>query len=125
MSALTFLGVLNLSHNNFKGKIPSGTQLQGFANLSYVGNPKLYGPPLTKICPQDEKPPNEEQTREEDEDGNFEVQSWFCMGLGIGFATSFLAVLIAVFFNERFRHAYFRCLSQFYHMVTQKFNSIS
>ncbi|MED6128049.1 hypothetical protein PIB30_093909 [Stylosanthes scabra] len=125
MSGMSFLEVLNLSCNNFEGKIPSGTQLQGFANLSYVGNPKLCGPPLAKICPQDEKPPNEGQTREDDEDDNFEVQSWFCMGLGIGFATSFVAVLIAVFFNERFRHAYFRCLSQFYHMVTQKFNSIS
>ncbi|MED6120080.1 hypothetical protein PIB30_017526 [Stylosanthes scabra] len=127
MSALTFLGALNLSCNNFEGKIPSGTQLQGFTNLSYMGNSKLCGPPLTKVCPQDEKPPNEEQTREEneDEDGNFEVQSWFCMGLGIGFATSFLGVLIAVFFNERFRHAYFTCLSQFYYMLTQNFNSIS
>ncbi|XLS69975.1 hypothetical protein HN51_026840 [Arachis hypogaea] len=123
MFGLSFLGDLNLSCNNFEGKISSETQLQGFSNLSYMGNPKLYGPPLTKICPQDEKPPNKKQMRE-DED-NSEVYSWFCMGLGIGFTTSFWAILGAVFFNRRLRHAYFRFLSQFYEMVFQKFNFFS
>nr|XP_025675714.1 receptor-like protein EIX2 [Arachis hypogaea] len=70
MSALSFLEVLNLSCNNFEGKIPSGTQLQGFTNLSYMGNPKLCGPPLTKICPQDEKLPNEKQMKEDDDDND-------------------------------------------------------
>ncbi|XP_057731936.1 receptor-like protein EIX1 [Arachis stenosperma] len=118
MSALSFLEVLNLSCNNFEGKIPSGTQLQSFTNLSYVENPKLCGPPLTKICPQDEKLPNAKQMREDDDDNdNSQVYSWFYMGLGIGFATSFWAVLIAVFFNRRFRHFYFKCLDRVYDMV--------
>ncbi|MED6151774.1 hypothetical protein PIB30_085675 [Stylosanthes scabra] len=122
MSSLSFLGVLNLSCNNFEGKIPSGTQLQGFSNLSYVENPKLCGPPLTKICPQDDQ----KQRKENDEDNDkSEIYSWFYMGSGIGFATSFWTILGAVFLNRRFRHAYFRFLSQLYDMMMQKFNFIS
>ncbi|MED6183094.1 hypothetical protein PIB30_034935 [Stylosanthes scabra] len=123
MSGMSFLEVLNLSCNNFEGKIPSGTQLQGFTNLSYVGNPKLCGPPLTKICPQDKKLPNGEQRTEADggdDDDNSEVHSWFFMGLGIGFATSFWGVFGAIFFNRRFRHAYFRFLNQFHDIVIHK-----
>ncbi|MED6151773.1 hypothetical protein PIB30_085674 [Stylosanthes scabra] len=123
MSGMSFLEVLNLSCNNFEGKIPSGTQLQSFTNLSYVGNPKLCGPPLTKICPQDKKLPNGKQRTEtdgDDDDDNSEVHSWFFMGLGIGFATSFWGVLGAVFFNRRFRHAYFRFLNQFHDIVIHK-----
>ncbi|XP_072058336.1 receptor-like protein EIX2 isoform X2 [Arachis hypogaea] len=77
MSGMSFLGALNLSCNNFEGKIPMGTQLESFTNLSYVGNSKLCGPPLTKLCPQDEKLPNEKQKREEedDDDDSSEVRS--------------------------------------------------
>ncbi|KAK7279868.1 hypothetical protein RJT34_24927 [Clitoria ternatea] len=104
MSALHYVGVLNLSFNNFMGKIPSGTQLQGFTNLSYMGNDHLCGPPLTKICPQDEKSNNEITIGEVDK---FGVSSCFYMGLGIGFAFGFLGV---IFFNRTCRLAYFRFL---------------
>ncbi|KAL1340462.1 hypothetical protein AAHE18_09G016300 [Arachis hypogaea] len=118
MSALSFLEALNLSCNNFEGKIPSGTQLQGFTNLSYMENPKICGPPLTKICPQDKKVPNEKQMTEDDnDDDNSDIYSWFYMGLGIGFVTSFWTVLITIFFNRRFRHFYFKCLDRVYDMV--------
>ncbi|KAL4328342.1 hypothetical protein AHAS_Ahas13G0190500 [Arachis hypogaea] len=118
MSALSFLEALNLSCNNFEGKIPSGTQLQGFTNLSYMENPKICGPPLTKICPQDKKVPNEKQmTEDDDDDDNSDIYSWFYMGLGIGFVTSFWTVLITIFFNRRFRHFYFKCLDRVYDMV--------
>ncbi|MED6183091.1 hypothetical protein PIB30_034932 [Stylosanthes scabra] len=128
ISGLSFLEVLNLSYNNFEGKIPSGTQLEGFTNLSYVGNPKLCGSPLAKICPQDEKPTHGEQRREEEEDdenSNSEVHSWFFMGLVIGFATSFWGVLGAIFFNTRFRDAYFRYLDEFHDIVIHKVIPIS
>ncbi|KAJ1385394.1 Leucine-rich repeat [Sesbania bispinosa] len=105
MSGLYFLGTLNLSYNNFEGKIPSGTQLQSFTNLSFMGNPQICGPPLTKICQQDEKP-----TGEKEDDDESEFYSWFYMGLGIGFAVGFLGVLGVIFFNRTFRHAYFRFL---------------
>ncbi|MED6183093.1 hypothetical protein PIB30_034934 [Stylosanthes scabra] len=128
MSGMSFLEVLNLSCNNFEGKIPSGTQLQSFTNLSYVGNPKLCGPPLSRICPQDKKLPNGEQRTEADGDGddddNSEVHSWFLMGLGIGFATSFWGVLGVILFNRRFRDAYFRYLDEFHDIVIHKVKPI-
>ncbi|CAJ1976986.1 unnamed protein product [Sphenostylis stenocarpa] len=123
MSALHFLAVLNLSFNNFAGKIPAGTQL-GSTNLSYIDNPDLCGPPLTKICPQDEKPPNIKPMGGGDDDKS-EVCSWFYMGLGVGFAVGFWGILGTVFFNRRCRHAYFRLLHRICKFVIQKLNSIT
>ncbi|KAL2324591.1 hypothetical protein Fmac_023649 [Flemingia macrophylla] len=105
MSALHYLGVLNLSFNNFVGKIPSsGTQLQSFTSLSYMGNSDLCGTPLPKICPQDEKSID---IVGNDDDDQFEVDSWFYMGLGIGFAVGFWVIFGTILFNRRCRHAYF------------------
>ncbi|XP_020210207.2 receptor-like protein EIX2 [Cajanus cajan] len=120
MSGLSFLGVLNLSFNNFMGKIPSGTQLQSFTNLSYMGNHQLCGPPLTKICPEDEESNNTKPiVEDEDDDYTSAVHSWFYMGLGIGFAVGFWGVLGAIFFNRKCRHAYFRFLHRLYDMLIQ------
>ncbi|BBN68606.1 disease resistance family protein / LRR family protein, partial [Prunus dulcis] len=45
------LGFLDLSYNNLSGKIPVGTQLQGFDPSFYTGNLQLCGPPLKKdVC---------------------------------------------------------------------------
>jgi len=123
MSSLHFLEVLNLSFNNFMGKIPSGTQL-GLSNLSYIGNSGLCGPPLSKICPQDEKSHSTNPLEEEEEGDESEVHSWFYMGLGIGFAVGFCGVLGTIFFNRRCRHAYFRFLNRTYDFALQKMNSI-
>ncbi|KAL5139649.1 Receptor-like protein EIX2 [Glycine soja] len=111
LSALHYLSVLNLSFNNLMGKIPSGTQL-GSTDLSYIGNSDLCGPPLTKICPQDEKSHNiTKPVREEDDDDDkSEVYSWFYMGMGIGFAVGFWGVFGTILFNRRCRRVYFRFL---------------
>jgi Leucine-rich repeat (LRR) protein len=52
LSALTSLSHLNLSYNNLSGAIPSGPQLQALDNQIdiYIGNPGLYGYPLSKNC---------------------------------------------------------------------------
>ncbi|MED6144176.1 hypothetical protein PIB30_013062 [Stylosanthes scabra] len=126
LSSLTFLGALNLSFNNFMGKIPSGTQLQGFTNLSYMGNPELCGPPLSKPCgPQDEEPHNSATQVGGGDDDDDDDKSWFYMGLGIGFATGFWGVLGTILFNRKCRHAYFRFLGQLHEMMMLKMNSIS
>ncbi|KAK7411383.1 hypothetical protein VNO78_02816 [Psophocarpus tetragonolobus] len=117
MAGLHYLGVLNLSFNNFIGKIPPGTQL-GSTNLSYIGNPGLCGPPLTKICPQDEESSNTKLIGEDDGSDKSEIYSSFYMGLGIGFAVGFLEIG-TIFFNRRCRLAYFRFLSQMYDYVIQ------
>ncbi|KHN48546.1 Probably inactive leucine-rich repeat receptor-like protein kinase [Glycine soja] len=125
LSALHYLSVLNLSFNNLMGKIPSGTQL-GSTDLSYIGNSDLCGPPLTKICPQDEKSHNiTKPVREEDDDDDkSEVYSWFYMGMGIGFAVGFWGVFGTILFNRRCRHVYFRFLHRMYDFVIRKMTSI-
>uniref|UniRef100_A0A2N9GLS6 Leucine-rich repeat-containing N-terminal plant-type domain-containing protein n=1 Tax=Fagus sylvatica TaxID=28930 RepID=A0A2N9GLS6_FAGSY len=53
MANLHFLGYLDLSYNKFSGKIPTGTQLQSFDPLKFIGNIGLCGPPLIEKCPGD------------------------------------------------------------------------
>ncbi|XP_019172750.1 PREDICTED: LRR receptor-like serine/threonine-protein kinase GSO1 [Ipomoea nil] len=74
--------VLDLSYNNLSGKIPSGTQLQGFNASCYIGN-NLCGPPLSKSCSSidDGKIPKNESER----DDGCEVD-WFYVSMVIGFA---------------------------------------
>ncbi|XP_028785860.1 receptor-like protein EIX2 [Neltuma alba] len=105
MAKLSFLGTLNLSFNNFTGKIPSGTQLQGFDAQSYIGNYELCGAPLPKNCTKQDDEPVEGNDNQKDE-----FLSSFYFGLGIGFATTFWGVCVAIFFNRNFRHSYFRFL---------------
>ena len=105
LSKLSFLGFLNLSFNNFTGKIPSGTQLQGFDAISYIGNSDLCGPPLTKLCfkSSDDK---SKDTKPIDENGDkSEFFSWFHTGLESGFVAGFLGVFCAILLNRKWRQA--------------------
>ncbi|KAJ9679412.1 hypothetical protein PVL29_021368 [Vitis rotundifolia] len=107
MSNLTFLDDLDLSFNNFSGRIPSSTQLQSLDPLSFFGNPKLCGAPLTKNCTKDEEtlgPTAVEENRE------FPEISWFYIGMGSGFIVGFWGVCGALFFKRAWRHAYFQFL---------------
>ncbi|CAI8607430.1 unnamed protein product [Vicia faba] len=110
MSALSFLEVLNLSFNNFRGEIPLGTQLQGFSNLSYMGNPQLCGTPLVEKCNHIEVPGGGDTTLMENDEEESEVMQWFYMGMGVGFATCFWIVFGTLLFNPTWRHAYFNFL---------------
>ncbi|XP_058745701.1 receptor-like protein EIX2 [Vicia villosa] len=110
MSSLSFLEVLNLSFNNFQGQIPLGTQLQGFSNLSYIGNPQLCGTPLIEKCNNNEAPGGGDTKLMENEEEESEVMQWFYMGMGVGFATSFWIVFGTLLFKRTWRHAYFNFL---------------
>ncbi|QCD99238.1 hypothetical protein DEO72_LG7g519 [Vigna unguiculata] len=99
---------VNLDELTLTRKIPSGTQLQGFTTLSYMGNHDLCGPPLTKMCVQDD---NHKDTKLVDEDGNQSIfLAWFYIGIESGFTTGFLGVCCAIFLNRKLRHAYFKFL---------------
>jgi len=59
LSQINRLSVLDLSHNQLSEKIPTSTQLQSFNSSSYEDNLDLCGPPLVKLCVEEE-PPHEQ-----------------------------------------------------------------
>ncbi|MED6158704.1 hypothetical protein PIB30_035244 [Stylosanthes scabra] len=128
LSNLSFLSYLNLSFNNLTGKIPSGTQLQGFGALSYIGNPDLCGPPLTKSCSHDGIFGGTRPLDADNDDDDDDFWTVFYIGIGVGFATCFWGVCGAIFFNRKWRHAYFRFLydlrDKLYVMVVTKMNKL-
>ena len=102
-----FLSHLDLSYNNFSGRIPSSTQLQSFDALSFTGNPQLCGDPLPKKCTVEEKPLTRTpmgKTEDHSENSNF------YMGMGVGFPVGFWAICGILFFKRTWRHAYFKFL---------------
>ncbi|XP_021813401.1 probably inactive leucine-rich repeat receptor-like protein kinase At3g28040 [Prunus avium] len=67
LSQIHRLSLSGLSFNNLSGKIPIGTQLQSFDTSVYAGNPQLCGPPLKKIC-ADQNVHTDLSNREDDKD---------------------------------------------------------
>jgi hypothetical protein len=107
MTLLNFLDYLNLSCNNFDGKIPIGTQLQSFNVSSYIGNPNLCGAPLNNCTTEEENHKN--ATSLENEDDNSIRESLY-LGMGVGFAVGFWGICGSLFLIRKWRHAYYRFL---------------
>ncbi|PQP95627.1 LRR receptor-like serine/threonine-protein kinase GSO2 [Prunus yedoensis var. nudiflora] len=74
------LSFLDLSYNNLSGKIPTGTQLQSFDPLDYAENPQLCGPPLKKMCADQNEPTD--LSNEEDKDEFITLGFYISMGIG-------------------------------------------
>ncbi|KAL1809382.1 hypothetical protein ACET3Z_026372 [Daucus carota] len=112
MSGLSFLAFLNPSNNHLSGKIPSGTQLQGFNASTYEGNTGLCGKPLTNICPGDKPADRDTNSSSEDEhdEGNSEYRMWLCIGGVLGFSTCFWGIIGTLVLNRHWRHAYYLSL---------------
>ncbi|KAH0981254.1 hypothetical protein GBA52_008431 [Prunus armeniaca] len=101
------LSFLDLSYNNLSGKIPTGTQLQGFDPSVYVGNPQLCGPPLKKMCADQ----NEETDLSNQEDKDELITLGFYISMGLGFAAGFWGVCGTLIFNKSWRYAYLKFLN--------------
>ncbi|OMO76617.1 hypothetical protein COLO4_25512 [Corchorus olitorius] len=90
LTDLTFLGVLNLSYNNLVGPIPQGKQFSTFDNDSYIGNPGLWGCPLSKNChnimmKQPQPNFNVDQHEDSDNDDDSEIPfNWKVAAMGYG-----------------------------------------
>ncbi|GKV30609.1 hypothetical protein SLEP1_g39403 [Rubroshorea leprosula] len=104
MSKFNFLSFLDLSYNNFSGRIPSSTQLQSLPTSAFVGNPALCGPPLPQTCPTDEKPMDGGvKCNQQYED---EFWRWFKPSMEVGLAFGFLGAL-ALKLNDPWKHICF------------------
>ncbi|XP_025820139.1 receptor like protein 22-like isoform X2 [Panicum hallii] len=56
MAAMSFLEVLNLSYNHLSGMIPQSSQFLTFPNTSFLGNDRLCGKPLARLCETNHAP---------------------------------------------------------------------
>ncbi|KAL6289282.1 hypothetical protein ACE6H2_006792 [Prunus campanulata] len=101
------LSFLDLSYNNLSGKIPTGTQLQGFDPSVYVGNPQLCGPPLKKMCADQ----NEKTDLSNQENKDELITLGFYISMGLGFAAGFWGVCGTLIFNRSWRYAYLKFLN--------------
>ncbi|KAL7595058.1 hypothetical protein Lser_V15G28995 [Lactuca serriola] len=116
MSQMSLLNYLDLSYNHFSGRIPSSTQLQSFPPSRYHGNRGLCGPPLTKKCPGDEESEATSvigKSEGDGEDTDDEVERWFVIGGGMGFATGFWMACGTLLLNRRARRAFFQFYDSF------------
>ncbi|KAI9099642.1 hypothetical protein K1719_024647 [Acacia pycnantha] len=106
MSNLNFLSELNLSYNNLRGKIPTGTQLQSLDASNFVVN-ELFGPPLVKNCNDTCNVPNYDH---DDKQGKGNGINWFYVSMLLGFILGFWAVVGPVLYNRPWRYTCFQFL---------------
>ncbi|XP_021832229.1 probable LRR receptor-like serine/threonine-protein kinase At1g34110 [Prunus avium] len=106
------LGFLDLSYNNLSGKIPVGTQLQGFDPSVYGGNLQLCGPPLKKMCAdEEERGPSEQTDFINQEDKDELITLGFYISMGLGFVAGFWGVCGTLIFSSSWRYAYLKFLN--------------
>ena len=105
MSLLLFLGYLNLSYNNFSGKIPFIRQMTTFSELAFAGNPNLYGTPLVIKC-KDEDSDKRRSDVEDKIDGGY-VDQWFYLSIGMGFAIGIYVQYFVLALRRSWCDAYF------------------
>ncbi|KAK1394257.1 hypothetical protein POM88_013313 [Heracleum sosnowskyi] len=98
----------------WKGRIPSGTQLQGFSSSAYEGNIGLCGPPVTKRCPGDEADDEDGPTLNDNEGDADETEymRWLYISAALGFSTSFWGICGSLLLNRQWRCAYFQFLKK-------------
>ncbi|KAM7489919.1 hypothetical protein LguiB_027403 [Lonicera macranthoides] len=110
LGSLNFLSVLDLSSNNFSGKIPLTTKLQTFNAFVYAGNDKLCGL-LLPLCPEDESTsfslPNDHRKAKD----TF-VTTGFYVSVVPGFAIGFWGFIGPLMFRSTWRYAYFKLLDK-------------
>ena len=84
---LTFLEFFNVSQNQLVGLIPQSTQLSTFNNDSYLENPSLCGPPLSKKCGNEDAPPQPLPTSDDplDTDWSSDIHLWEVILIGCAF----------------------------------------
>ncbi|KAL6312466.1 hypothetical protein AAG906_021682 [Vitis piasezkii] len=105
MASLTFLSYLNLSNNNFSGKIPFIGQMTTFTESGFVGNPNLCGAPLVTKC-QDEDLDKKRSAIEDKNDGGY-IDQWFYLSVGLGFAMGILIPYFVLATRKSWCEAYF------------------
>ncbi|GAY35364.1 hypothetical protein CUMW_278340 [Citrus unshiu] len=102
------------NENEYKRKIPLGTQLQSFNASVYAGNLELCGLPLANKCPDEESTPSpgtdDDSDTLEDEDDQLITLGFYVSSI-LGFFVGFWGVCGTLMLNRPWRHGYFNFLT--------------
>ncbi|WVZ15030.1 hypothetical protein V8G54_012596 [Vigna mungo] len=114
---MRLLESIDLSRNQLTGKIPptisTGTQIQSFEALDFVGN-NLCGPPLLINCSSNQQIPYIDGS--EKENGAHGV-NWFFVSFTVGFIVGFWIVIASLLIYRSWRYAYFSFLDNMFYKV--------
>ncbi|CAL4948890.1 unnamed protein product [Urochloa decumbens] len=111
---LPLMKEMDLSYNNFSGRIPSGQQLQTLNNqYMYIGNPGLCGPPLLNNCSTNKTGLYVHQEHE----GTIYDKLFFYLSISGGYLVGLWTVLCALLFKKTWRIAYFWHFDQLYDKI--------
>ncbi|KAF7112510.1 hypothetical protein RHSIM_RhsimUnG0089400 [Rhododendron simsii] len=85
LTSLMFVAFLNLSWNRLHGLIPRGQQFNTFENVSYVGNSRFCGFPLSKECEDNNRTKVQPAVLEQEEDdSDIDALFWKVVVIGYG-----------------------------------------
>ncbi|GER55595.1 receptor-like protein [Striga asiatica] len=116
ITTMSFLNSLNLSYNHLTGRIPQSTQIGSFNESSFIGN-NLCDPPLKISCRNDDKALHPMRAENVGREGNKREIDWFYVFLSVGYAVGISVVLTTLFFNNKWREAYYAFLQQVWDSV--------
>ncbi|PNY10553.1 receptor-like protein kinase [Trifolium pratense] len=106
LASLSFLAVMNISYNHLVGKIPTGTQIQSFQADSFIGNERLFGPPLTQIS--NGRKGYSPETQPQVSETNYERSNidWNFLSAELGFTFGFGILILPLILWKRWRMWY-------------------
>ncbi|GLJ41953.1 hypothetical protein SUGI_0868580 [Cryptomeria japonica] len=111
--SLTFLSVLNLSYNMLSGLIPQGYQFSTFEDSSFLGNPKIMGPPLenrTQSSSFGERGRQVELNNTVIANDTDKMDRWWAVTVGLCYGMGFASVIAVLCFHIEWRYRCFALL---------------